>query len=519
MATSLPTNIDATYPDGPTDPADPLYDQSRKVHQQQHDQIHGYTNSHDTASDPHGDRAYALALVNAATIGATAVRNGSGAPANSVGNNGDFYIDTATSNLYGPKAAGVWPAAVSLRGAAGTSGNTILSGTVDPVGVGVNNDFYVNTTTSRFFGPKAAGVWPSSGIALAGGTAPSPVDTYNIVLAEGAIAVGDLLPGGLFIQDATVLTFATLHADSAPLGAAVTVDIRDSAGYVYASPTIAASGTDSASGAVSPGVLVAAGTRLRFVDTTVGSTSAGSGVTLFIKTDKSATTGAVSPSAPGSTETFTWRDDFTGTDGAAVDQTKWFAATPMEPASGQVLSDGGKILNNAGVFTKLTGGQYDSSYAQTGTRYPGAANFEVVGSFKPPSPSAYGRMSIVMRADRTVPASTDDDDCVGIEFDSQAALARGKAKPSYTAQYAFSSSDTTNSLAFPTVGASGFICFRISLVGALIKLRMWKAEDTEPSTYPYSWAVPSGVPSAGLLKVWHSGPTGTQWTLDYLAVK
>lgn len=50
MATNLPTDVDATYPD--RDPGDAL-------HQQHHDAIHAYTNTHDTAPDPHGDRAYA----------------------------------------------------------------------------------------------------------------------------------------------------------------------------------------------------------------------------------------------------------------------------------------------------------------------------------------------------------------------------------------------------------------------------------------------------------------------------
>jgi hypothetical protein len=36
--------------------------------------------------------------------------NGTGAPTNAVGNNGDFYLDTAGSVMYGPKANNVWPA-------------------------------------------------------------------------------------------------------------------------------------------------------------------------------------------------------------------------------------------------------------------------------------------------------------------------------------------------------------------------------------------------------------------------
>jgi hypothetical protein len=50
MATNLPTDIAATYPDA--SPGD-------ATHQAHHDEGHAYMNSHDTAPDPHGDRAYA----------------------------------------------------------------------------------------------------------------------------------------------------------------------------------------------------------------------------------------------------------------------------------------------------------------------------------------------------------------------------------------------------------------------------------------------------------------------------
>jgi hypothetical protein len=51
------------------------------------------------------------------------VLNGTGAPPSSVGNDGDFYIDTAADVLYGPKAGGSWPATgTSLVGAPGATG-------------------------------------------------------------------------------------------------------------------------------------------------------------------------------------------------------------------------------------------------------------------------------------------------------------------------------------------------------------------------------------------------------------
>ena len=48
---------------------------------------------------------------------------GSGAPAASLGNDGDMYLDTATDEVYGPKSAGAWGAVVAdLTGATGPAG-------------------------------------------------------------------------------------------------------------------------------------------------------------------------------------------------------------------------------------------------------------------------------------------------------------------------------------------------------------------------------------------------------------
>lgn len=44
------------------------------------------------------------------------ILNGIGAPASTLGTNGDFYIDTAVYDLYGPKTAGGWGSSISLIG-------------------------------------------------------------------------------------------------------------------------------------------------------------------------------------------------------------------------------------------------------------------------------------------------------------------------------------------------------------------------------------------------------------------
>jgi hypothetical protein len=57
------------------------------------------------------------------------VLHGSGAPADTVGKDGDFYLDTAAETMYGPKTDGAWPASgASLVGPQGAKGNTGAQG-------------------------------------------------------------------------------------------------------------------------------------------------------------------------------------------------------------------------------------------------------------------------------------------------------------------------------------------------------------------------------------------------------
>lgn len=160
----------------------------------------------------------------------TAVLNGTTVPSLAIGVNGDFYINTSTNTLYGPKSGGLWPAGTSLvgpqgvqgiqgiqgntgltgatgpqgpigltgvtgatgpqgpigltgaigsqgnqgiQGVAGTNGTAVLNGTTVPsTAIGVNGDFYINTATNTLYGPKAGGNWPS-GTSLIGPTGPT----------------------------------------------------------------------------------------------------------------------------------------------------------------------------------------------------------------------------------------------------------------------------------------------------------------------------------------------------------
>lgn len=55
------------------------------------------------------------------------VLNGTTAPSSGVGANGDFYINTQTNTLYGPKSGGAWPTGVSLVGPPGSGGSTPIA--------------------------------------------------------------------------------------------------------------------------------------------------------------------------------------------------------------------------------------------------------------------------------------------------------------------------------------------------------------------------------------------------------
>jgi len=72
-----------------------------------------------------------LSLVGAS---GNSVLSGSGAPSGGTGVNGDFYINTATSDIYGPKAAGSWGSPTSLIGATGSTGGAGATGATGSAG-------------------------------------------------------------------------------------------------------------------------------------------------------------------------------------------------------------------------------------------------------------------------------------------------------------------------------------------------------------------------------------------------
>jgi hypothetical protein len=83
-------------------------------------------------------------------------------------NKGIYYslksTKTAPNKNYIPNTNPSWWEQV------GTVGNTILNGVGNPFDqtLGQTGDFYLNTTTNTLFGPKTASGWPAEGVALTG---------------------------------------------------------------------------------------------------------------------------------------------------------------------------------------------------------------------------------------------------------------------------------------------------------------------------------------------------------------
>jgi hypothetical protein len=85
---------------------------------------------------------------------------GTGAPSNTLGGNGDFYLDTAAGCFYGPKASGLWPTSCTIllgptgpAGPAGTAAITTGSGTPSLTCNSTTNNglLYANTSNNHLY--------------------------------------------------------------------------------------------------------------------------------------------------------------------------------------------------------------------------------------------------------------------------------------------------------------------------------------------------------------------------------
>ena len=96
---------------------------------------------------------------------ANTILSGAGVPSAKLGLNGDFYVDTKSMNFYGPKINNHWPIPISLKG---------TTGPVGPSGVDGKNGSSANASAGSTGATGSAGSQgPAGATGLAGSTGPA----------------------------------------------------------------------------------------------------------------------------------------------------------------------------------------------------------------------------------------------------------------------------------------------------------------------------------------------------------
>ena len=123
----------------------------------------------------------------AQTINGTNGKNGSTilsgttAPTLNIGEIGDYYLNKSTYDLYGPKTSDSWGTPINLKGregSNGTAGSKIHAGTGIPAqNIGNNGDWYIDTQNKMLYGPKTDQGW-GSGLSLGNGNSSSLKGNY-----------------------------------------------------------------------------------------------------------------------------------------------------------------------------------------------------------------------------------------------------------------------------------------------------------------------------------------------------
>jgi hypothetical protein len=209
--------------------------------------------------------SYAATKPKAAGRSSTAVintiLNGKGAPSNTLGINGDFYIDTRSLLISGPKVNGKWPTGRSLQGANGVNG-------ID----GKNGAAAKNVTTaSNVAGPAGPqGERGDKGIdGSAGANGSAGID--GLPGATGA--QGPSGPAGSGATGAQGPSGATGPAGSGATGAQGLVGATGARGETGTVGTIGAAGARGETGTVGPSEVTVGTLTFANISGTVGSSS------------------------------------------------------------------------------------------------------------------------------------------------------------------------------------------------------------------------------------------------------
>lgn len=94
------------------------------------------------------------------------IHAGDGVPSADLGVEGDYYLDRTAAELYGPKTPEGWGTPITLRGPAGADGqdgadgSQIYAGEGAPdAGIGAVGDYYLDKANYDLYGPKTTSGW------------------------------------------------------------------------------------------------------------------------------------------------------------------------------------------------------------------------------------------------------------------------------------------------------------------------------------------------------------------------
>jgi hypothetical protein len=185
------------------------------------------------------------------------ILSGSGAPSGALGVNGDIYLDTAATRLYGPKAAGAWGSGVALIGAPGANGTNGTNGTN-----GVNGTNGTNGTAATVsVGSVTTGAAGSSATVTNTGTSSAAVLAFTIPRGDAGTN-GTNGTAGTNGTNGTAATVAvgTVTTGSAGSSAAVTNSGTSSAAVFNFTIPQGAAGTNGTNGTNGTAATIAVGT-------------------------------------------------------------------------------------------------------------------------------------------------------------------------------------------------------------------------------------------------------------------
>lgn len=112
--------------------------------------------------------------------GGNTVLNGASDPAAGDGSDGDFYINTTTNEIFGPKTGGVWGAGTSMVGPAGTDGADGAAGDPGVTGQAVTEVYGSAQIVATYLLPYTVIPGLTQSVTV-------PADCYVVVSTDGGI--------------------------------------------------------------------------------------------------------------------------------------------------------------------------------------------------------------------------------------------------------------------------------------------------------------------------------------------